>query len=316
MENEPHTDELVSLELQAPPAWKKLFFPKKAGTPKKSEIIFIAPTGEEISSRKQLEQYLKAHPGNPAISEFDWGTGETPRRSARISEKVKSTPPPETEPPKKRTRKSSGSKKDNKESESASEEGNAKSAAEELKADLNETDDNNNDKTRNDTEEIKHSDVEGENVTADNNNNDTEEIKHSNVEGENVTADNNNNDTEEIKHSNVEGENVTAEMAQGEEALLAESGEKFAEDALNAVVIENPEGEAPVESEKENGTKQDESGTVILEVNGGADKVNPNVEDINARNEIPASDGNSTIQAEEQVKKMVDNGQVIWSCAQ
>ncbi|KAJ1410106.1 Methyl-CpG DNA-binding [Sesbania bispinosa] len=292
------------------------FFPKKAGTPKKSEIIFIAPTGEEISSRKQLEQYLKAHPGNPAISEFDWGTGETPRRSARISEKVKSTPPSETEPPKKRTRKSSGSKKDNKESESASEEGNAKSAAEELKADLNETDDNNNDKTRNDTEEIKHSDVEGENVTADNNNNDTEEIKHSNVEGENVTADNNNNDTEEIKHSNVEGENVTAEMAQGEEALLAESGEKFAEDALNAVVIENPEGEAPIESEKENGTKQDESGTVILEVNGGAEKVNPSVEDINARNEIPVSDGNSTIQAEEQVKKMVDNGQVIWSCAQ
>eukprot|EP00258_Populus_trichocarpa_P037231 XP_024453250.1 methyl-CpG-binding domain-containing protein 11 [Populus trichocarpa] len=39
------------------------------------------------------------------------GTGETPRRSARISEKAKATPP-EKEHPKKRGRKSSGSKKD------------------------------------------------------------------------------------------------------------------------------------------------------------------------------------------------------------
>ncbi|KAI8024766.1 Methyl-CpG-binding domain-containing protein 10 [Camellia lanceoleosa] len=53
--------------------------PKKAGTPKNNEIIFTAPTGEEIINRKQLEQYLKSHPGNPAISEFDWGTSETPR---------------------------------------------------------------------------------------------------------------------------------------------------------------------------------------------------------------------------------------------
>lgn len=88
------------------------FFPKKTGTPKKNEIVFTAPTGEEITSRKQLEQYLKAHPGGPVISEFDWGTGETPRRSARISEKAKVTTPPETEPPKKRSRKSSASKKD------------------------------------------------------------------------------------------------------------------------------------------------------------------------------------------------------------
>lgn len=47
----------------------------------------------------------------PAVSEFDWGTGETPRRSARISEKAKATPP-EKEPPRKGSRKSSGSKKD------------------------------------------------------------------------------------------------------------------------------------------------------------------------------------------------------------
>lgn len=96
--------------------------PKTGITPRKNEIMFIAPTGEEINNRKQLEQYLKSHPGNPAISEFDWTTGDTPRRSARISEKAKTTPPPsESEPPKKRGRKSSGSKKDIKEKEAASE---------------------------------------------------------------------------------------------------------------------------------------------------------------------------------------------------
>ncbi|MED6168034.1 hypothetical protein PIB30_008387 [Stylosanthes scabra] len=93
------------------------YLPKKAGTPKKNEIVFTAPTGEEINNRKQLEQYLKAHPGGPAASEFDWGTGETPRRSARISEKAKVAPPPESEPPKKRGKKSSASKKDEKEEE-------------------------------------------------------------------------------------------------------------------------------------------------------------------------------------------------------
>ncbi|KAJ6427453.1 hypothetical protein OIU84_022950 [Salix udensis] len=59
--------------------------------------------------------YLKSHPGNPAVSEFDWGTGENPRRSARFSEKAKASPT-EKESPRKRSRKSSGSKKGEKES--------------------------------------------------------------------------------------------------------------------------------------------------------------------------------------------------------
>ncbi|KAL3528873.1 hypothetical protein ACH5RR_008195 [Cinchona calisaya] len=113
-------EEVVSVELPAPASWKKLYMPKKGGTPRKSEIVFVAPTGEEISGRKQLEQYLKSHPGNPPISEFDWSTGETPRRSARISEKVKATPPStEKEPPKKRARKSAGAKKDDKQTDAA-----------------------------------------------------------------------------------------------------------------------------------------------------------------------------------------------------
>ncbi|XP_057500067.1 methyl-CpG-binding domain-containing protein 11-like isoform X1 [Actinidia eriantha] len=107
--------EVFSLELPAPLGWTKKFMPKKTGTPKKNEVVFTAPTGEEITNRKQLEQYLKLHPGGPAMSEFDWGTGETPRRSTRISEKAKATPPPESEPPKKRSKKSPASKKDKKE---------------------------------------------------------------------------------------------------------------------------------------------------------------------------------------------------------
>lgn len=116
-------DEVFSVDLPAPPGWTKKFMPKKAGTPKKNEIIFTAPTGEEITNKKQLEQFLKLHPGGPKIFEFDWGTGETPRRSVRISVKAKATPPPlETEPPKKRSRKSSASKNDIKEKEVATEE--------------------------------------------------------------------------------------------------------------------------------------------------------------------------------------------------
>ncbi|MCE7766735.1 hypothetical protein GQL56_29355, partial [Pseudomonas putida] len=42
------------------------FIPKQGSTPKRNEVVFIAPTGEEFKNRKQLEQYLKSHPGNPA----------------------------------------------------------------------------------------------------------------------------------------------------------------------------------------------------------------------------------------------------------
>ncbi|CAN6455156.1 unnamed protein product [Victoria cruziana] len=104
--------EVVSVDLPAPVGWKKKFVPKKGGTPKKNEIIFVSPTGEEIKNKKQLDQYLKSHPGCPAATEFDWGTGETPRRSTRISEKAKAAGPPEEEPKKKRSKKSTGLKAD------------------------------------------------------------------------------------------------------------------------------------------------------------------------------------------------------------
>ncbi|XP_051119395.1 methyl-CpG-binding domain-containing protein 11-like [Andrographis paniculata] len=106
-------DDVVSVELPAPASWKKFYLPKRGGTPRKNEILFIAPTGEEITNRKQLEQYLKTHEGGPSLAEFDWGTGETPRRSARISEKVRATPPSrELEPPVKRGKRSASKKKE------------------------------------------------------------------------------------------------------------------------------------------------------------------------------------------------------------
>ncbi|KAF8039703.1 hypothetical protein BT93_B2039 [Corymbia citriodora subsp. variegata] len=91
------------VELPAPSGWKKKLTPKKSGTPRRNEIVFISSTGEEIKSKRQLDQYLKSHPGGPSASEFDWSTGETPRRSTRISEKVKATETPENEPPLKRS---------------------------------------------------------------------------------------------------------------------------------------------------------------------------------------------------------------------
>lgn len=91
-----------------------MFLPKKAGTPKKNEIVFTSPTGEEITNRRQLDKYLKAHPGGPKASDFDWGTGETPRRSSRISEKVKESPPLAEPVPKRAKKSSSASKKDKK----------------------------------------------------------------------------------------------------------------------------------------------------------------------------------------------------------
>lgn len=100
-------NDVVAIELPAPPGWSKKFTPKKSSTPQRNDIIFISPTGEEIKSKKQLDQYLKSHPGGPAASDFDWGTGDTPRRSARLSDKSKAIVEPTIQSPKKKRKRSS-----------------------------------------------------------------------------------------------------------------------------------------------------------------------------------------------------------------
>ncbi|KAG6502136.1 methyl-CpG-binding domain-containing protein 11-like [Zingiber officinale] len=109
---------VVCVELPAPAGWTKKFILNEDASPRKNEIVFISPTGEEIKNKRQLQQYLKSHPGGPSSSEFDWGTGDTPRRSARIRERVKTIDSSEDEKPKKRERKSSSKKatKDKKDS--------------------------------------------------------------------------------------------------------------------------------------------------------------------------------------------------------
>lgn len=106
------SEEPVWLDLPAPSGWTKKYFFPKSGTPTKYEVVFTAPSGEKIHTRRHMEEYLKRN-GGPKVSEFDWGNGETPRRSARIIEKAKAAPlvEHENEPPKKRGKKSASNLK-------------------------------------------------------------------------------------------------------------------------------------------------------------------------------------------------------------
>ncbi|XP_042468920.1 methyl-CpG-binding domain-containing protein 11-like [Zingiber officinale] len=131
--------EVVCVELPAPAGWTKKFLLNEDASPRKNEIVFISPTGEEIKNKRHLQQYLKSHPGGPPSSEFDWGTGDTPRRSARIKERAKPVDTPEDEKPKKRERKSSSKKatrdkKDNEDRFDATSEAKENVVTEEAKA--------------------------------------------------------------------------------------------------------------------------------------------------------------------------------------
>ncbi|KAE8680825.1 Methyl-CpG-binding domain-containing protein 11 [Hibiscus syriacus] len=298
-------EEVISVELPAPASWKKMFFPKKVGSPRKTEIMFIAPTGEEISSRRQLEQYLKSHPGNPPIMEFDWGTGETPRRSARISEKAKATPTPEKEPPKKRVRKSLSAKKEEKETEVNPEkaEGEKESEKEDAQAAEKET-----------AEVEKDTSIEtqvhngGKTEVAD-------QTEHTDAKMEEAGQEEAGKD---VKVSE------TAEAYKKEDAAGTEETptpmqvqEKPAEDEIQT---EKEKEEAPTEkvlqtqAEKENGTGENQpenTETVTLGANEGVEKENPNCA-------VPVSEGETKekqgLQVENKGKavdaEMIENGKV------
>ncbi|TXG61241.1 hypothetical protein EZV62_012604 [Acer yangbiense] len=200
-------------ELPAPSGWKKKM-PKKKGTPKKSEIIFISPTGEEISNKRQLEKYLKGHPGGPASSEFDWGTGETPRRSARISEKSKSTTPADDEPPKKRGRNSSASKKDKTEDVQMQEAGKVEKDNAEIEegedAVKESQDENENEQVPDTKTEAAPEDSKDVNIS-----NGSDECKKiADTEPGNLEAsqDGNSGDKTEIEHANDQGKDVLSQV--------------------------------------------------------------------------------------------------------
>ncbi|KAH0715509.1 hypothetical protein KY284_008414 [Solanum tuberosum] len=105
----------VPIELPAPPGWKKRLTPGKSSTPRRNDIVFVSPDGNEIKNKRQLDKYLKSHPGGPPASEFNWGTGDTPRRSTRLGGKSKATETPESDTPSTKRQKKSSSKKEAKE---------------------------------------------------------------------------------------------------------------------------------------------------------------------------------------------------------
>ncbi|CAK9199034.1 unnamed protein product [Sphagnum troendelagicum] len=68
--------------------WKKKFSKKIGGsTPKGKGVSYVTPDGEEIRSKRQMKKYLKGHPAGPTAADFDWTSGESPRRSLRLSSK-------------------------------------------------------------------------------------------------------------------------------------------------------------------------------------------------------------------------------------
>ncbi|TMW87158.1 hypothetical protein EJD97_020338 [Solanum chilense] len=103
------------IELPAPPGWKKRFTPGKSSTPRRYAVVFVSPDGDEIKNKKQLDKYLKSHPGGPPASEFNWGTGDTPRRSSRLGGKSEAMETPESDTPSTKRQRKSSSKKEAKE---------------------------------------------------------------------------------------------------------------------------------------------------------------------------------------------------------
>ncbi|XP_039005909.1 methyl-CpG-binding domain-containing protein 11-like [Hibiscus syriacus] len=292
-------EEVISVELPAPASWKKMFFPKKVGSPRKTEIMFIAPTGEEINNRKHLEQYLKLHPGNPPIAEFDWGTGETPRRSTRISEKAKATPTPEKEPSKKRGRKSSSAKKEHEETVAVPE----------------------------NSEGEKESGKEGAQITEKET---TESEKGKGTYTENQVD--NGGKTEVTDHGDVNMDEVdkdvqipeTAEGDRKEEAAGAEEiptpiavQEKSAEASTDGTQTEKEKGEAPIEkapqteTEGENDSLLKQSEKPETDANGAIPVTEGEPEEKQVAEEVA---GNCNVELEEKgeavVAELIDNGNV------
>ncbi|KAK8608556.1 hypothetical protein V6N13_023977 [Hibiscus sabdariffa] len=281
-------EEVISVELPAPASWKKMFFPKKVGSPRKTEIVFIAPTGEEISTRRQLEQYLKSHPGNPPVTEFDWGTGETPRRSTRISEKAKATPTPEKEPPKKRGRKSLSAKKEEKETEANPEkaEGEKESVKEDAQAAEKET-----------AEVEKEKDTSIETQVHDGDKTEVADLtEHTDAKMEEAGQE------EAVKVPETVEADKKDTAGTEETPTPMQVQEKPAEDGIQT---EKEKEEAPIEklpqtqAEKENGScdKRDNTGTVTLEANGGVEKENPNGAEIFENGKVKETGQADTTQA-------------------
>ncbi|XP_027070977.1 methyl-CpG-binding domain-containing protein 10-like [Coffea eugenioides] len=289
-------NEFVCLELPAPSGWKKKFMLKKGGTPKKNEIIFTAPTGEEITSRKQLDQYLKTHPGGPPISEFDWGTGETPRRSARISEKAKATPPPERETPKKRSRKSSASKKDDKEKEAP--EGSEAAQDVHMEEAEKSVKDTTGTVTEKDVAKEGQDEKGGETQTIETQATDKDAVKERENENKNETpaTDCKAEDTEEQE------KNVEAEVVDSKESQVG----KVSDGSEDAKDKEKQQQIPPIEAEKEDGTGEGDKQVTGAEEKKQEVEAEEKVEQNSEANR--SADGQSSLVSEKAEGGVIQNG--------
>jgi hypothetical protein len=46
-------------------------------------VIFVAPDGEEVKNKRQLDKYIKSHPGTAIASDFDWSVPGLPTLTYR-----------------------------------------------------------------------------------------------------------------------------------------------------------------------------------------------------------------------------------------
>lgn len=214
-----------------------------------------------------MELYLKAHPGGPAASEFDWGTGETPRRSARISEKAKAAPPRESEPPKKRSRKTSASKQDNKEKEAAPE------GTEETKGDTQDEQKTGKDDANAETKKdvVKEAAAAGEAKDGEESHlpNDAEKATGAEQESSKVTSVEKNvsgsgpkNEKETLQEQPpVEGEKNVGPVVQGEADKANADGKKFEVEEKNIISANGSEREKEQKEAARANKEQTGSGT-------------------------------------------------------
>ena len=56
---------------------------KKGEISRKKDVIFVALDGEEVKNKRQLDKYIKSHPGTAIASDFDWSVPGLPTLTYR-----------------------------------------------------------------------------------------------------------------------------------------------------------------------------------------------------------------------------------------
>jgi hypothetical protein len=67
--------------------WRRRLVLRKGVKKQRRDVVYVAPDGTEVKNKKQLEKYLKKHPGGPLVSEFNWRSEMPTRLSRRLSNK-------------------------------------------------------------------------------------------------------------------------------------------------------------------------------------------------------------------------------------